>query len=86
MYKIKTVQSNLEEGHITALTLTYFDIFVSAFRILEMKKWNDEAMVKCLSGKLGDECITEDEEVVEARIAFFEKRKRYISGPSCSKC
>ena len=84
MYKIKTVQSNLEEGGITALT--YFDIFVSAFRILEMKKWNDEAMVKCLSGKLGDECITEDEEVVEARIAFFEKRKRYISGPSCSKC
>ena len=83
MYKIKTVQSNLEEGHITALI--YFDIFVSAFRILEMKKWNDEAMVKCLSGKLGDECITEDEEVVEARIAFFEKRKRYISGPSCSK-
>lgn len=45
--------------------------------ILEMKKWNDEAMVKCLSGKLGDECITEDEEVVEARIAFFEKRKRF---------
>ena len=84
MYKIKTVQSNLEEGHITALT--YFDIFVSAFRILEMKKWNDEAMVKCLSGKLGDECITEDEEVVEARIAFFEKRKRYTSGPGCSKC
>ena len=84
MYKIKTVESNLEEGDITALT--YFDIFVSAFRILEMKKWNDEAMVKCLSGKLGDECITEDEEVVEARIAFFEKRKRYISGPSCSKC
>ena len=84
MYKIKTVQSNLEEAHITALT--YFDIFVSAFRILEMKKWNDEAMVKCLSGKLGDECITEDEEVVEARIAFFEKRKRYTSGPGCSKC
>ena len=51
-----------------------------------MKKWNDEAMVKCLSGKLGDECITEDEEVVEARITFFEKRKRYTSGPGCSKC
>ena len=75
MYKIKTVQYNLEEGDTT--TLTYFDIFVSAFRILEMKKWNDEALVKCLAGKLGDECITEDEEVVEARIAFFEKRKRY---------
>ena len=79
MYKIKPVQSNLEEGDITALT--YFDIFVSAFRILEMKKWNDEAMVKCLSGKLGDECITEDEEVIEARIAFFEKSKRYTLGP-----
>ena len=79
MYKIKPVQSNLEEGDITALT--YFDIFVSAFRILEMKKWNDEVMVKCLAGKLGDECITEDEEVVEARIAFFEKSKRYTSGP-----
>ena len=84
MYKIKTVQYNLEEGDTT--TLTYFDIFVSAFRILEMKKWNDEALVKCLAGKLGDECITEDEEVVEARIAFFEKRKRYTSGPGCSKC
>lgn len=81
---IKTVQSNLEEGDITALT--YFDIFVSAFRILEMKKWNDEVMVKCLGGKLGDECITEDEEVVEARIAFLEKRKRYTSGHVCSKC
>ena len=81
---IKTVRSNLEEGDITALT--YFDIFVSAFRILEMKKWNDEVMVKCLGGKLGDECITEDEEVVEARIAFLEKRKRYTSGCVCSKC
>ena len=65
-------------------SLNILCIFVSAFRILEMKKWNDEAMVKCLAGKLGDECITEDEEVVEARIAFFEKRKRYTSGRGCS--
>ena len=78
VYKIKTVQSNFEERGITALT--YFDIFVSAFRILEMKKWSDEVMVQCLAGTLGDKCFTEDEEVVEARMVFLEKRKRYTSG------
>ena len=42
-----------------------------------MKKWNDESLVKCLAGKLGDDFITEDEEVAEARLAFLEKSKRY---------
>jgi len=43
-----------------------------------MKKWNDESLVKCLAGKLGEDFIKEDEEVAEARLAFFEKNKRYI--------
>ena len=47
-----------------------------------MKKWNDESLVKCLAGKL-DDFIKEDEEVAEARLAFFEKNKRYIMC-SCS--
>ena len=42
-----------------------------------MKKWNDESLVKCLAGKLGDDFITEDEEVAEARLAFLEKSQRY---------
>lgn len=42
-----------------------------------MKKWNDESLVKCLAGTLGDDFITEDEEVAEARLAFLEKSKRY---------
>ena len=49
-------------------------------RVLDMKKWSDESLVKCLAGKLGDDSITEDEEVAEARIAFLEKNERYVVG------
>ena len=43
-----------------------------------MRKWNDELLVKCFAGKLENDFIKEDEEVVEARLAFLEKNKRYI--------
>jgi len=50
--------------------------------VLEMKKWNDESLVKCLAGKLGEDFIKEDEEVAEARLAFFEKNKRFTDALS----
>ena len=48
-----------------------------SFRILEIRKWNDPLLVKCFAGKLGGDSIKEDEDVVEARLAFLEKNKRY---------
>lgn len=42
-----------------------------------MRNWNDELLVKCFAGKLGCDFIKEDEDVVEARLAFLEKNKRY---------
>ena len=47
------------------------------FRILEMKKWTNELLVKCFAGQLGNNFIKEDEDVAEARLAFLEKNKRY---------
>ncbi|XP_068714662.1 uncharacterized protein [Montipora foliosa] len=44
---------------------------------LEMKKWDDETLVKCFAGKLGSDLITEDEEIAEARLAVLEKNKRF---------
>ena len=48
------------------------------FRILEMKKWDDTLLLKCFDGKLKNDFIREDEEVVEARLSFLEKNQRYI--------
>ncbi|XP_022792421.1 uncharacterized protein LOC111331554 [Stylophora pistillata] len=45
--------------------------------ILEMKKWNDALLLKCFDGKLKNDFIIEDEEVVEARLAFLEKKQRF---------
>ena len=48
------------------------------FRILEMRKWDDTLLLKCFDGKLKNDFIREDEEVVEARLSFLEKNQRYI--------
>ena len=48
------------------------------FRILEMRKWDDTLLLKCFNGKLKNDFIREDEEVVEARLSFLEKNQRYI--------
>ena len=48
------------------------------FRILEMRKWDDTLLLKCFDGKLKNNFIREDEEVVEARLSFLEKNQRYI--------
>ncbi len=49
-----------------------------------MKNWNDDLLVKSLAGKLGCDFIKEDEDVVEARLAFLEKNKRYVYTVACS--
>ena len=43
-----------------------------------MKKWDDTLLLKCFDGKLKNDFIREDEEVVEARLSFLEKNQRYI--------
>ena len=48
------------------------------FRILEMRKWDNTLLLKCFDGKLKNDFIREDEEVVEARLSFLEKNQRYI--------
>ena len=43
-----------------------------------MRKWDDTLLLKCFDGKLKNDFIREDEEVVEARLFFLEKNQRYI--------
>ena len=43
-----------------------------------MRKWDDTLLLKCFDGKLKNDFIREDEEVVEARLSFLEKNQRYI--------
>ena len=43
-----------------------------------MRKWDDTLLLKCFNGKLKNDFIREDEEVVEARLSFLEKNQRYI--------
>ena len=43
-----------------------------------MRKWDDTLLLKCFDGKLKNDFIGEDEEVVEARLSFLEKNQRYI--------
>ncbi|CAH3112617.1 unnamed protein product [Pocillopora meandrina] len=45
--------------------------------ILEMRKWDDTLLLKCFDGKLKNDFIREDEEVVEARLSFLEKNQRF---------
>ena len=43
-----------------------------------MRKWDDTLLLTCFDGKLKNDFIREDEEVVEARLSFLEKNQRYI--------
>lgn len=42
-----------------------------------MRKWTDELLVKCFAGKLTNQYFIEHKDVVEARLAYLEKNKRY---------
>ena len=53
--------------------VTYLCTFI---RALEMKKWDNQALMQCFEGKLADGFITEDEVIVRARLAYLEKNKR----------
>ena len=48
-----------------------------------MRKWDDTLLLKCFNGKLKNDFIREDEEVVEARLSFLEKNQRYILNTNC---
>lgn len=44
--------------------------------VTKIKQWDDEDLAKCIAGEKGYAEIVEKEDIVEARLQLFDKKKR----------